>query len=254
MVVPWTGFPMRALIDLARPLAAAHYVEMHTFSDPEAAPGQRQAWYPWPYVEGLTIEEATNELAFLVTGIYGKPLPKQNGAPLRLATPWKYGFKSIKSIVRFHLPTHVLGPHSACRVRLLGQCQSGCAASALEPGDRARPGDRRPHSDEALQRVRGVRPASVPRHCWGAALHMRGQLRRQMVAAAPPRRAMKPFRRCRHDHYCCGEMRRRAGCCFLIPGLDVKLSTTFLAEPTVLSAVGASPPHDGVRRRWWINV
>jgi methionine sulfoxide reductase catalytic subunit len=101
MTVPWTGFPMKALVDLARPLAAARYVEMQTFFDPEAAPGQRQAWYPWPYGEGLTIEETTNELAFLATGIYGKPLPKQNGAPLRLAVPWKYGFKSIKSIVRF---------------------------------------------------------------------------------------------------------------------------------------------------------
>src|SRR6266487_3066343 len=101
MTVPWTGFPMKALVDLARPLAAARYVEMQTFFDPEPAPGQRQAWYPWPYTGGLTIEEATNELAFLATGIYGKPLPTQNGAPLRLAVPWKYGFKSIKSIVRF---------------------------------------------------------------------------------------------------------------------------------------------------------
>jgi sulfoxide reductase catalytic subunit YedY len=65
------------------------------------APGQRQGWYPWPYVEGLTVAEATNELAFIATGLYGKPIPRQNGAPLRLAVPWKYGFKSIKSIVRF---------------------------------------------------------------------------------------------------------------------------------------------------------
>jgi sulfoxide reductase catalytic subunit YedY len=101
MTVPWSGFPMSALLNLARPLAAARYVEMYTFSDPEVAPGQRQTWYPWPYVEGLTIEEAANELTFLVTAIYGKPLPKQNGAPLRLAVPWKYGFKSVKSIVRF---------------------------------------------------------------------------------------------------------------------------------------------------------
>ncbi len=101
MTVPWTGFPMKALVDLTKPLAAARYVEMQTFFDPEPAPGQRQAWYPWPYTGGLTIEEATNELAFLATRIYGKPLPKQNGAPLRLAVPWKYGFKSIKSIVRF---------------------------------------------------------------------------------------------------------------------------------------------------------
>ena len=74
---------------------------MQTFQDPDMASGQRQFWYPWPYVEGLTMAEATNELAFLVTGMYGKPVPKQNGAPLRLAVPWKYGFKSIKSIVSF---------------------------------------------------------------------------------------------------------------------------------------------------------
>ena len=92
---------MRALLDLAKPLASAKFVEMQTFMNPEVASGQKQFWYPWPYLEGLTIEEAANDLAFLVTGIYGKPLPKQFGAPLRLAVPWKYGFKSIKSIVVF---------------------------------------------------------------------------------------------------------------------------------------------------------
>ena len=101
MAVPWSGFPMKALVDLAKPLSSTKYLQIETFHDPAVAPGQRQSWYPWPYVEGLTIAEATNELAFLVTGIYGKPLPRQNGAPLRLAVPWKYGFKSIKSIVRF---------------------------------------------------------------------------------------------------------------------------------------------------------
>jgi sulfoxide reductase catalytic subunit YedY len=74
---------------------------METFLDPEVAPGQKEVWYPWPYVEGVTIAEAQNELAFLTTGLYGKPLPKQDGAPLRLVLPWKYGFKSVKSIVRF---------------------------------------------------------------------------------------------------------------------------------------------------------
>jgi len=101
MAVPWTGFPMKALIDLAQPLSGAKYVRMETFMDPKTASGQRQFWYPWPYIEGLTMAEATNELAFIVTGAYGKPLLKQNGAPLRLATPWKYGFKSTKSIVKF---------------------------------------------------------------------------------------------------------------------------------------------------------
>jgi sulfoxide reductase catalytic subunit YedY len=101
MAVPWSGFPMKALIDFARPTGSAKYVVMSTFQNPDMASGQRQFWYPWPYVEGLTMAEATNELAFMVTGLYGKPVPKQNGAPLRLAVPWKYGFKSIKSIVSF---------------------------------------------------------------------------------------------------------------------------------------------------------
>jgi sulfoxide reductase catalytic subunit YedY len=101
MSVPWTGFPMAALVDLARPLGSAKYVRMETFMDPATAPEQKKFFYPWPYVEGLTMAEARNELAFLVTGMYGKPVPKQDGAPLRLAVPWKYGFKSAKSIVHF---------------------------------------------------------------------------------------------------------------------------------------------------------
>jgi sulfoxide reductase catalytic subunit YedY len=100
MTIPWTGFPLSKLVELAKPLASAKYVTMQTFLD-NSAPGFRQSWYPWPYTEGLTMEEANNELAFLVTGMYGKPALKQMGAPLRLAVPWKYGFKSIKSIVRF---------------------------------------------------------------------------------------------------------------------------------------------------------
>lgn len=102
MAVPWSGTPMAALIDYARPLGSARYVVMQTFEDSTVATGQRQFWYPWPYTEGLTLAEATNELAFLATGLYGKPMPKQNGAPIRLVVPWKYGFKSVKSIVRFH--------------------------------------------------------------------------------------------------------------------------------------------------------
>ncbi|MEM1045467.1 MAG: protein-methionine-sulfoxide reductase catalytic subunit MsrP [Pseudomonadota bacterium] len=100
MTIPWSGFPMKALVDFAKPLGSAKYVRMETFLNPDVASGQRQSWYPWPYVEGVTIEEATNELAFMATGAYGKPLAKQFGAPIRLALPWKYGFKSIKSIVR----------------------------------------------------------------------------------------------------------------------------------------------------------
>jgi methionine sulfoxide reductase catalytic subunit len=101
MAVPWSGFPFRALVDFAKPLSGAKYVRMETLADKAIMPGLRQFWYPWPYTEGLTIAEATNDLAFIATGMYGKPMPKQNGAPLRLAVPWKYGFKSTKSIVRF---------------------------------------------------------------------------------------------------------------------------------------------------------
>ncbi|WP_321501212.1 protein-methionine-sulfoxide reductase catalytic subunit MsrP [Breoghania sp.] len=100
MAVPWTGFALADLVRLARPKAGATHVRFQTFFDPDVASGQRQSWYPWPYTEGVTMAEATNELAFLVTGVYGKPLAAQFGAPLRLALPWKYGFKSIKSINR----------------------------------------------------------------------------------------------------------------------------------------------------------
>jgi sulfoxide reductase catalytic subunit YedY len=101
MAIPWSGFALAKLVELARPLGSATYLRMETFLDPSVASGQRATWYPWPYVEGLTMAEATNELAFLVTGAYGKPVSKSQGAPLRLAVPWKYGFKSIKSITRF---------------------------------------------------------------------------------------------------------------------------------------------------------
>lgn len=100
MVVPWIGFPLRRLVERARPLSGAKYLRFETFHDPKIAPGQRANWSPWPYVEGLTMAEATHDLAFMVTGAYGKALHKQFGAPIRLHLPWKYGFKSIKSIVR----------------------------------------------------------------------------------------------------------------------------------------------------------
>ena len=148
MAIPWGGFPLAKLVEMAKPLSSAKYVRMETFLDPSVAPGQRQTWYPWPYVEGLTIAEATNELAFLVTGAYGKPVSKQQGAPLRLAVPWKYGFKSIKSIVRFNFtdqrPKSYWESLQGGRIRLLGQRQSAGVASALEPGDRG--ADRAPTS------------------------------------------------------------------------------------------------------------
>lgn len=101
MVVPYSGFALKELIKLAKPTSKAKYLVMQTFEDKAVAPGQKQFWYPWPYTEGLSMAEAQHDLSFVVTGLYGKPLPKQNGAPLRLAVPWKYGFKHAKSLVRF---------------------------------------------------------------------------------------------------------------------------------------------------------
>lgn len=103
MVVPWTGFPLAALLRKAGPLPAARYVRFITFDRPEEAGRQRNRSYPWPYTEGLTLVEATHELAFLATGMYSHPLLKQHGAPVRLIVPWKYGFKSAKSLVRIEL-------------------------------------------------------------------------------------------------------------------------------------------------------
>jgi methionine sulfoxide reductase catalytic subunit len=103
MCVPWTGFPLAKLLAMVEPQPAARFVEFQTFQRPEEAPNQDDPSQPWPYTEGLTIEEARNELALLATGIFGSPLPKQHGTPVRLVVPWKYGYKSIKSIVRITL-------------------------------------------------------------------------------------------------------------------------------------------------------
>ena len=100
MTVPWTGFPMRDLIRICAPTSAATYVEMETLQDARSMPGMHLSIIDWPYREGLAMAEAMNDLAFIATGMYGKNLPKQDGAPIRLVVPWKYGFKSIKSIVR----------------------------------------------------------------------------------------------------------------------------------------------------------
>jgi len=100
MVVPWLGFPLAELVKKLQPTSKAKYVAFTTLLRPEEMPGQRHAILDWPYVEGLRIDEATHPLAFLAVGLYGKELPNQNGAPIRLVTPWKYGFKGIKSIVK----------------------------------------------------------------------------------------------------------------------------------------------------------
>ena len=100
MTVPWTGFPLSALLKVAAPTSAAKYVVFESANLPRVMPGVRSSLYPWPYVEGCTMQEAANDLTFMVTGMYGKELPKQNGAPLRVHLPWKYGFKSGKSITK----------------------------------------------------------------------------------------------------------------------------------------------------------
>ena len=99
MIVPWTGFPMRSLVELCKPTSGAKFVVMKTLSKPAVMREQRDPLYPWPYTEGLAMDEAMNDLTFIATGLYGKPIHKQNGAPLRLVAPWKYGFKNVKSIV-----------------------------------------------------------------------------------------------------------------------------------------------------------
>lgn len=103
MVIPWDGFPINKLLAEVEPTSKAKYLRFETIYDPDQLPGQHNWVYDWPYVEGLRLDEAMNDLAFLATGLYGEALPPQNGAPLRLVVPWKYGFKSIKSIVNIDL-------------------------------------------------------------------------------------------------------------------------------------------------------
>ena len=160
MAIAWTGFPLAKLVELAKPLGSAKYVRMETFLNPKVAPGQRKTWYPWPYVEGLTMAEATNDLAFLATGAYGHPMAKQHGAPLRLAVPWKYGFKSIKSIVRFTFvekrPKGYWEALQASEYGFWANVNPAGAASALEPGDRGGDRHRRAQADPAFQRLRRI--------------------------------------------------------------------------------------------------
>jgi sulfoxide reductase catalytic subunit YedY len=105
MVIPWLGFPLAALVSRLEPTSRAKFVEFTTLLDPEQLPGEDRDVLPWPYVEGLRMDEAMNPLAFIALGLYGRPLPGQNGAPLRLVVPWKYGFKGVKSIVRIRFLT-----------------------------------------------------------------------------------------------------------------------------------------------------
>ena len=103
MVIPWVGFPLRKLLEAVEPTPEAKFVRFETILAPEQMPGQRSGGFRWPYAEGLRLDEAMHDLTILATGLYGKPLPPQDGAPIRLVVPWKYGFKDIKSIVKIAL-------------------------------------------------------------------------------------------------------------------------------------------------------
>jgi sulfoxide reductase catalytic subunit YedY len=103
MVIPWNGFPLASLLKEVEPTSDAKYVRFESVLDKKQMPGQGSPFYPWPYQEGLRLDEAMNDLALLATGLYGEPLPNQDGAPIRVVVPWKYGFKSIKSIVKIEL-------------------------------------------------------------------------------------------------------------------------------------------------------
>ena len=105
MVIPWNGFPLASLLKEAEPTSDAKFVRFETVFRPEEMPGQKSPFYPWPYQEGLRLDEAMNDLTLLATGLYGQPMPNPDGAPIRLVVPWKYGFKSIKSIVKIELVT-----------------------------------------------------------------------------------------------------------------------------------------------------
>jgi sulfoxide reductase catalytic subunit YedY len=103
MVIPWNGFPLASLLKEVDPTSDAKYVRFETIFNPSEMPGQKSPFYPWPYQEGLRLDEAMNDLALLATGLYGEMMPNPDGAPIRLVVPWKYGFKSIKSIVKIEL-------------------------------------------------------------------------------------------------------------------------------------------------------
>ena len=140
MVIPWVGFPLGELLKKVEPTPKAKFVEFTTLQSAEQMPGQRRPVLGWPYKEGLRLDEAMHPLAILAVGLYGEVLPNQNGAPLRLVVPWKYGFKGIKSIVRIRLvesQPHTAWMDSNSTVRVLFQRESRGRSPALEPGQRA---------------------------------------------------------------------------------------------------------------------
>ena len=168
MAVPWTGFPMSALIREVDPLPSAKYMRMVTAYRPKEMPGiGSQPHYDWPYQEAMTIKEAMNELALFGTGIYGKPLPKQNGAPFRAIIPWKYGLKSIKSIVEIEFtkkrPPTLWNKAAPTEYGWYFQRKPAQAASALVAGGGADHSVRAATPNSDVQRLRGIRRRVVHR-------------------------------------------------------------------------------------------
>ena len=196
MIVPWSGFPVRSLVELCKPLGSAKFVVMKTLSKPSVMREQRDLLYPWPYTEGLAMDEAMNDLAFIATGLYGKPIHKQNGAPLRLVAPWKYGFKNVKSIVSIEFtdkkPVSFWEKLQSSEYGFWANVNPDVRPSALEPGHGEAAGQRRTHPDADLQRLRRVRGRALHRPQSGKALHVASRL----CLAAPARynghRPMRP--------------------------------------------------------------
>ena len=158
MVIPWVGFPLADFIKKCEPTSKAKYVEFTTLYDPKQMPGVRSPVLRWPYVEGLRLDEAMHPLTILAVGLYGEVVPNQNGAPLRLVVPWKYGFKRIKSIVKIRFiekqPLNTWQESAPQEYGFYSNVNPAGRPSALEPGDRA-PHRRVPAPQDAdVQRLR----------------------------------------------------------------------------------------------------
>ncbi len=168
MVIPWIGFPLKSLLDQVQPNSKAKFVEFTSLLDLKRFPGQQRNVLNWPYVEGLRLDEAVHPLTILAVGLYGDTLPNQDGAPIRLVVPWKYGFKGIKAIVKIRAGREAadlhLDPSGAQRIRLLFQREPERGPSPLEPGQGA------PHrrvlqaSHPDVQRLRRPGGVTVHRH------------------------------------------------------------------------------------------
>ena len=176
MAIPWTGLPLKKLVDFAKPLSSATYVRFETFLDKKMAPGQR-TFSPWPYVEGLTMAEATNDLAFIATGAYGKPISKSAGRADPAGDPLEIRLQVDQvdraRVVYRQAAGHILGDAGSRRIRVLGQCQSGCGASPLEPGPGDLPERRTAAPDADLQRLRRSGGVALQGAGERAAVHVR---------------------------------------------------------------------------------